>query len=77
MKTCKNCAWYCHGDGRCYAHELERLETFKGYVWHTKQDWSFEVKDSENVFCSLWTFDGLEEWEREDSEKTHLMAMEQ
>lgn len=59
--TCKNCAWFCHSDGQCYGRRTDG--------------------DRVTIFgltgkCSDWTFDGLEDWEREDCEKSALMAME-
>ena len=65
MKTCKNCAWYCHFDGCCYG---------------TKARLDAEVPGQKplipNVPCFDWTYDGLEEWERTDCERTALMTME-
>ena len=61
--TCKNCAWYCHSDGRCYGNDMGvGLEIFK-------------PADQENQ-CPDWSFDGLDDWERQDCEKTALMTME-
>lgn len=60
-QKCKNCAWFCHTDGRCYGNKMNvGLEIFS-------------PADQENR-CPDWTFDGLEDWEREETEA--LMAME-
>ena len=63
-KKCENCAWFCHTDGKCYgtAARLSGLvpASFPA-VW-------------QGSACETWTFDGLEEWEREETEA--LMTME-
>lgn len=59
-KNCKTCAWYCHSDRHCYG--------FMGKV-HGEP-----MPVSKNWTCGKWTFDGLEEWEREETEA--LMTME-
>ena len=60
-QKCKNCAWFCHADGRCYGNYMGvGLEIFK-------------PADQGNQ-CQDWTFDGLEDWEREETEA--LMTME-
>lgn len=75
-KKCSNCAWFCHADGRCYAHQIDMDQAFKGYKWHIPEpDWSYYVDEPERKFCSLWTFDGLEQWERDACEPA-LMTME-
>ena len=53
MKTCKNCAWYCHSDGKCYGrcYDGDRVTIF-----------------GLTGCCSDWTFDGLGDWEREPEE---------
>ena len=53
MKTCKNCAWYCHSDQLCYG---------------TKARLYGVVRASEPIFgksCEEWSFDGLDDWERD------------
>ena len=62
MKNCKNCAWYCHADRKCYGNNFLLSWGFVG----TKLD-------GDNGVCSKWTFDGLEDWEREPEA---LMTME-
>ncbi len=63
-QKCKNCAWFCHTDGRCYA-TAARLS---GLV-----PASYPAVFGE-LACRDWTFDGLEDWEREPEEA--LMTME-
>lgn len=59
-KNCMNCAWYCHADGKCYGNSA----LLRG----------LEIGKLANVVsgCRAWAFDGLEEWEREDT----LVTME-
>ena len=52
--NCNNCAWYCHSDGKCYGS----ITTIK------KPEFCLTVDPS--LGCSHWTFDGLEDWEREE-----------
>ena len=63
--TCKTCAWYCHSDGKCYGTQAR----LSGLV---------DAVDPiiTCVACEDWAFDGLEDWEREDCEKSALMTME-
>ena len=61
MDSCKNCAWYCHSDGKCYGTDA-RLD---GIV---------RAQKPIGIKCTFWQFDGLEDWEREESEA--LMTME-
>lgn len=68
MKTCKNCtncAWYCHSDGFCYG---------KAFALGWKEYYAELVRNPERTYCPSWTFDGLEDWEREDCET--LVTME-
>ena len=59
-KKCSTCAWYCHADGKCYgAANVEELA----------------VSVPADSVCRFWTFDGLDDQEREEYEKT-LMTME-
>ena len=54
MKKCSNCAWYCHIDGKCYATKARLtglVEASKPLI--------------EGIACESWSFDGLEDWERE------------
>ena len=60
-KNCKTCAWFCHTDGKCYAGP-ERIDRGAEYV------------RDRAMACKTWTFDGLEEWERQACEA--LMTME-
>ena len=53
MNACKNCWFYCHADGNCYATEAR----MSGVVPASKP-----VADG----CIDWKSDGLEEWERND-----------
>lgn len=64
MKICNTCAWYCHADGNCYA-TAARLS---GLVPASKPG-------ANN--CESWTFDGLEEWEREACKPDALVTMEE
>ena len=64
-KNCTNCAWYCHADGRCYGSENALAgypDIFDSIIYDPHQDMAT---------CSKWSFDGLEEEEREA-----LMTME-
>ena len=52
-KNCKTCAWYCHSNGKCYG---------------TK--WILDGREIglplfQDGYCKNWSFDGLEEWERD------------
>ena len=58
-KQCANCAWFCHMDRKCYG--IEGMNN--GYP---------TIPDG--CECSLWAYDGLEDWEREPET---LMTMEQ
>ena len=62
-KSCINCAWFCHADGKCYGTPflLEGMEV--GAVLTT---------DPADGCCRDWAFDGLEDWERSDA----LVTME-
>lgn len=62
--TCKTCAWYCHADGKCYGTEQRLAGTCNAQSPH---NWFGN--------CRFWQFDGLEDWERTDCEKTAFMAM--
>ena len=55
MKTCKNCAWYCHSDGCCYGTRPRLYAIVPACKTY-------------GMPCEDWTFDGLEDWEREDCE---------
>ena len=61
-KNCNNCAWFCHADGRCWKDSIGENPA---YPMTVKKDW----------YCGCWTFDGLEDWEREDTDA--LMAMDE
>lgn len=58
-KNCNNCAWFCHAEGKCYGTEA-RLSGIQ-----------LAKKPKTGTGCRAWSFDGLEEWEREDT----LMTM--
>ncbi len=75
-KRCTNCAWFCHADGRCYAHQIEWEGFARDHKYELRKgfDMSYPVRKPDEVFCMLWTFDGLEDWERE--EQPALMTME-
>lgn len=60
-KRCRNCAWYCHADSRCYAHQLE----WESHSFTMKLDLTYIPERPDNGFCSNWAADGLEDWERE------------
>ena len=65
MKNCKNCAWYCHADGKCYGCQVD---DFGG----TRQ-----IFAPKYTSCDHWTFDGLQDWEREACEPENaLVTME-
>lgn len=49
--NCNNCAWFCHSDGKCYGATFEGSRMSKA---------TFETG------CGRWSFDGLEDWEREE-----------
>ena len=64
-QKCKNCAWFCHADGKCYGTPC------------LLRGWDFGILlpvPADNYNCPDWTFDGLEDWEREETEA--LMTME-
>ena len=52
--NCNNCAWFCHSDGKCYGNHFTLVEIMKGIP-----------TDARNI-CGDWSFDGLEDWEREE-----------
>ena len=63
MNTCRNCAWYCHGDGNCYVPKNipggYRLIPF----------------NTRFGSCQDWIFDGLEDWEREQLTQIEVPEM--
>ena len=61
-KKCNNCAWFCHSDSRCYG----TMKFTLGEPSSVNKSW----------YCNNWSFDGLEDWEREDCEQTTFVAME-
>lgn len=63
--TCKSCAWYCHADGKCYGN----LFLPNGFEVGAKLTFP-----AEKGRCKDWQFDGLEDWEREETET--LMTVE-
>ena len=52
-KNCNNCAWYCHADGKCYGGNDDGIPVYAHVNAHNRN-------------CHYWTFDGLEDWEREE-----------
>ena len=60
MKKCINCAWFCHADRKCYGNSF--LST--GY-----EVGSVLINPADEGKCKNWTFDCLEEWERDEFEK--------
>lgn len=64
-KNCMNCAWYCHADEKCYGTPflLSGLEVGATLT-----------VPAEDGCCRQWAFDGLEDWEREDTLVTMEMA---
>ena len=58
---CKNCAWYCHSDSRCYGSAPAMIVGFP---------FAIEMQP-EHEGCGSWQFDGLKDYEREDT----LMTM--
>ena len=64
-KRCLNCAWFCHADSRCYAHQLEWENHAAVHGYTLRFDSTFLVNDPDQVFCCNWSADGLEDWERE------------
>lgn len=66
-KNCKTCAWYCHSDGLCYGIPM------KPFQMGTEVVLAIGYPPIKNG-CEYWAFDGLEEWEREETEA--LMTME-
>ena len=60
MGQCKNCAWYCHADGMCYGTK-ECMNSFARPL---------KVPNANAHACGFWQFDGLEDWERAEYEKT-------
>lgn len=50
MGNCNNCAWYCHADGKCYG---------------SCADGCAALPELNTGICLNWSYDGLEDWERE------------
>ena len=60
--NCKNCAWFCHADGMCWAPGAAS---------------PWEVSETQkNIGCMGWSFDGLEDWEREELDALVTMEAE-
>ena len=53
MKSCNNCFWHCHSNGRCYVDP------------RSARDDDYSLKVVMATACTDWQFDGLEDWERE------------
>ena len=64
-KNCNNCAWFCHADGKCYGTPfiLDGMEIGANLT-----------VSPEDGCCRDWAFDGLEEWERDQTDT--LVTME-
>lgn len=62
MKTCKNCAWYCHSDGNCYGTKARLYNVVP-------------AAKAPNWTCSDWSYDGLDDWEREQIEEPSNILM--
>lgn len=60
-KMCKNCAWFCHADGKCY--------------WNAIVEELAEPVSPDGI-CRFWAFDGLSDQEREEYAMA-LMTMEE
>ena len=63
-KNCNNCAWFCHADGRCYGLATQ--------PYGAPFTVGIEIK---REGCDMWTFDGLEDWEREQTDTLVTMEM--
>ena len=63
MNTCKNCAWYCHSDGRCYGNLALLAGEEIGCVVDI------------NRSCRKWSFDGLEDWERDQLDPSNMESL--
>ena len=63
MRNCCNCAWFCHSDESCY----------KPGLFLPKE----QIAPKYTV-CNGWSFDGLDDWEREQiaNPSNILMTME-
>lgn len=57
-KNCNNCAWFCHANGACYGTEFMLTGQEIGVPIFAPAD---------KGACKDWTFDGLEDWEREQT----------
>ena len=60
--ACKNCAWFCHADGKCYGNSALLRGIEIGMLANKVSG------------CVDWQFDGLEDWERVETET--LMTVE-
>lgn len=65
MKTCKNCAWYCHSEGTCW-------ENGPAMYWG---HYLAEYKDKNSEACDKWSFDGLEDWERDQLDPSNMDSL--
>ena len=54
IKNCKNCWFYCHSNGRCYADPRSAID----------DDYSLKIFIRD---CKNWKFDCLEDWERDEA----------
>ena len=60
-KSCINCAWFCHTDGKCYGTPFG----IGAEITETASEGS----------CADWVFDGLQDWEREPADALVTMEM--
>ena len=63
MKSCQNCAWYCHTDGKCYGGT-----DISGR--------GAEYVRERALACRVWTSDGLSDEERASLYEDALVTME-
>jgi len=64
-KKCRTCAWYCHSNGFCYGNAL-LLNGIE--IWIPMEE--------NHAACDYWSFDGLEDWERDACKPAALVTME-
>ena len=62
-KSCQNCWFFCHSNGRCYVDERSAYN----------EEYAMQVVMA--TACTDWADDGLEDWEREPA--AALMTMEE
>lgn len=57
-KNCNCCWFFCHTDGRCYVDPRSAF------------DEDYALKNVMAQPCSDWAFDGIQQWERDELEKS-------